>query len=404
MAKKIPIAVLLILCGLLELQHAQAQSTVGESSPIDELNEEAISKGWLRLFDGESLFGWRAASAVDWEVADGAIVATAGKQGLLRTTSQFDDYQLCLQYRCPSETNSGIFLRTPPNPRNPANDCYEFNIAPASNPFPTGSLVAREKTALPTPADDGEWRQVNMVVSGNTITAWIDGEKAIHLVDDSYLGKGFIGLQYNQGKIEFRKIFLRPLNLEPMIDVELSQWKSDQAMESEFSVDETLELNVVGGQGQLESKSSFADFTFSMQCRTNAVGLNSGVFFRCIPGEFMNGYESQIQNEFVDDDRSRPKDCGTGGIFRRVDAKQVVANDREWFSKTIIASGPHVSVWVNGQQVTDWVDKRKPNTNPRRGLRLDAGTFILQGHDPTTDIDFRNISVKEQTIRWSKDR
>ena len=113
----------------------------------------------------------------------------------------------------------------------------------------------------------------------------------------------------------------------------------------------------------------------------------------------MNGYESQIQNKFQDNDRTKPADCGTGGIFRRTQARIVNANDKEWFAKTIIATGPHVSVWVNGYQVTDWTDKRKPNDNPRKGLRLKKGTIIFQGHDPTTDILLKNIKAKEITAR-----
>ena len=65
----------------------------------------------------------------------------------------------------------------------------------------------------------------------------------------------------------------------------------------------------------------------------------------------MNGYESQIHNGFKDEDRSKPVDCGTGGIFRRIDARIVAANDLEWFYKTVIADGAHIATWVNGHQV-----------------------------------------------------
>jgi len=109
----------------------------------------------------------------------------------------------------------------------------------------------------------------------------------------------------------------------------------------------------------------------------------------------MNGYESQIHNEFKNNDRSLPTNNGTGGIFRRTDARYVNADDKKWFSKTIIATGPHVSIWVNGYQVTDWTDKRKPDANPRKGLRLEKGTIIFQGHDPTTDVLLKNICAKE---------
>jgi hypothetical protein len=114
----------------------------------------------------------------------------------------------------------------------------------------------------------------------------------------------------------------------------------------------------------------------------------------------MMGYESQIHHGYRDGDRSRPADCGTGGIFRRIDARRVVGNDHEWFRKTLVVQGPHVAVWVNGYQVTDWTDTRKPDANPRRGLRTEPGTIMLQGHDPTTDFRFRRIEIRNYPPRW----
>jgi hypothetical protein len=58
-----------------------------------------------------------------------------------------------------------------------------------------------------------------------------------------------------------------------------------------------------------------------------------------------------------------------------------------------------MAVWVNGFQVTDWTDRRSPDPNPRRGRRLEAGTIILQGHDPTTNLRFRNMRVGEMKSR-----
>ncbi len=52
---------------------------------------------------------------------------------------------------------------------------------------------------------------------------------------------------------------------------------------------------MLGGSGQLESDGEYGDFVLQFECKVNGDGLNSGVFFRCIPGEKMNGYECQIQ-------------------------------------------------------------------------------------------------------------
>ena len=135
------------------------------------------------------------------------------------------------------------------------------------------------------------------------------------------------------------------------------------------------------------------DFVLQLECISNKQHLNSGIFFRCIPGDVMNGYESQIHNGFEDSDRQKPMDWGTGGIFKRQVARIVAADDLKWFHKTLIVQGPHIAVWVNGMHVTDWTDNRQPNENPRRGLRTEPGTIMIQGHDPTTDLSFRNLEI-----------
>ena len=101
----------------------------------------------------------------------------------------------------------------------------------------------------------------------------------------------------------------------------------------------------------------------------------------------------------VGGDRARPEDCGTGGIFRRVNARRVVADEGQWFRKVIVVCGGQVSVWVNGYQVTDWSDQRPPNENPRRGRRLAAGTIMLQAHDPGTQVEFKNLRIVELSER-----
>ena len=359
-----------------------------------ELTIPQIEDGWISLFDQKSLFGWKPTSDARWKAENGEIRINSGQPGLLRTTSQFDDFELTVEFKAEKGTNSGIFFRTSPKPNNVTRDCYELNIAPSENPFPTGSLVGRKKCE-PT-VTPSQWHRFHVTANGANIKIKMDDEEVLNYIDPNPIGRGYIGLQLNQGAIAFRNLALKPLNTRSLLDgPSLDRWNTSQKLESTFEVTQQNELRILNGKGQIESKDLFGDFIFSMRCKTNAVGLNSGVFFRCIPGEVMNGYESQIQNLFKNNDPSQPVDCGTGGIFRRSNARRVNAVDQAWFTKTIIATGPHVSVWVNGYQVTDWSDTRKPDRNPRRGLRLEKGTIIFQGHDPTTDILLKNIRAKE---------
>ena len=361
------------------------------------LTPEELAEGWILLFDGESLFGWRPASEADWGVTDGAISVSRGEPGLLATTSQFGNYQLKVDFRSAPGTNSGVFLRTSPSPKpaDVASKCYELNIAdPATSEYPTGSFAGRQRCRGDHPS--AEWQTFEVTADGGRFQVKLDGQEVLDYTDPKPPGRGFIGLQLNSGKVEFRNVKLKPLGLKSLFNgKDLTGWKTYPEMKSRFTVTPEGWLNVKDGKGQLETEGLYADFTMQLEVFVNGKGLNSGIFFRSIPGDPMNGYESQIHNGYLEGDRSRPVDSGTGGIFRRQPARRVVADDFEWFSNTIHADDKHMAVWVNGYQVSDWTDPRSPDPNPRRGLRLEAGTIIIQGHDPTTDFSFRNLRIAE---------
>lgn len=373
-------------------------SARGQGELAPGMTEQELSEGWISLFDGQTLFGWKAEADADWRVENGAIVVTQGEVGLLRTTSPFSDYLLRLEFRCPAETNSGIFLRTSPQPQQVDADCYELNIAPPDNPFPTGSLVGRARSASsPT---TGQWQTYEVRVQGDTLQIKLDGTDVLTYTDPRPLGRGFIGLQHNEGRVEFRDIRLKPLGLSELLSGrELTGWNTDRLGDARVEVSSAGHLVLLGGPGQLESEAQLRDFVLQLEAMTRGDRLNSGIFFRSIPGDQMMGYESQIHHGYLDGDRSRPEDFGTGGIFRRQAARRVMPDDFAWFYKTLVVEGPHMAVWVNGLQVTDWTDQRDKDPNPRRGLRLERGTLILQGHDPGTDLVLRSIRAGELTPR-----
>src|SRR5947209_20201500 len=177
----------------------------------------------------------------------------------------------------------------------------------------------------------------------------------------------------------------------------MTGWKryagDEKRARSTFTVTPEGWINVKNGPGDLQTEKQWADFVFQGECISNGKHLNSGVFFRCLPGQYQNGYEFQIQNGYKDNDRTKPVDFGTGAIYRRVPARKVVSNDGEWFTMTLIAHGDHFATWVNGYQVVDWTDTRPANANPRNGSNLDAGPLSIQGRDPTTDLNFRDLRI-----------
>lgn len=191
----------------------------------------------------------------------------------------------------------------------------------------------------------------------------------------------------------------KPADTKPIFNgKDLSGWKvfhDEKREKTKAEVTKDGELHLTNGPGDLQTENKYADFVLQLEFKTNGDGLNSGVFFRCIDGQYQNGYECQIHNGYKDDDRAKPSDFGTGAIYRRQPARKVVAGDKVWTHLTLVAKGPTFATWVNGYPVLVWTDDRPKDENPRKGLRLDAGHLSLQGHDATTDLLFRNVKIAE---------
>lgn len=365
------------------------------------LTPKEAAEGWLLLFDGATTFGWTAEGKAEWRVADGALTA-AGENGWLRTNSPFADFVLKCEYRTGAEGNSGIFLRSAKEGA-PHETGYELQIFNQHPQWPTGSLVNHVKARPVKPAPD-RWHVVEIEAVGGRFTVKLDG-KPVLAGSDSKSKSGHIGLQYNRDKkIEFRNIKLKPLGLKPIFNGrDLSGWRVVEPPRppkeaAQWTVQDGA-IHVLHGGGQLETEGAWDDFVLQLDIRANTQDPkrhpNSGVFFRGEPKGYWSGYESQIRNEYAEGDRAKPVDWGTGAIYSRMAARKVVSNDNQFFTKTIVARGRHMAVWIDGYPVTDWEDPRPESGNARQGARLAAGPISLQAHDPTTNLDFRNIRIAE---------
>jgi len=319
------------------------------------LTPKEIADGWILLFDGETTFGWKVEGEA--EVKNGELIVGGQKPTKLTSTSRFCGVALNLSYR----TADG----------EPAKG-GRISQGEIAKEF---TKVIREKNRMP----------------------WTSGRQvAAPFVIEVPAGQTII----------FDRLPVQPSNgdrntppiLSPLFNGKnLDGWKVNAAdpkrMASKWEVTKDGELSVKNGPGDLVTDKEFDNFVLQFECKTNGKALNSGIFFRCIPGQYQNGYEAQIQNAFVGEDRTKPVDFGTGAIYRRVPARKVVSNDNEWFTMTVVADGKHISTWVNGYQTVDWTDDRKEDENPRKGYRAAKGPLSIQGHDPTTDILFRNIRI-----------
>lgn len=336
------------------------------------LTPKEIADGWILLFDGESTFGWK----IDGEakVKDGTLVLGDGVKTTTATcVTKFSSYELQMETLGAGSVN----VRTADGGIHGAGLSSQKTVVRMTVTADRKKGAGIENS---TKADGG--------ISNTTITATTNGPTELQIEAPG------------GGTLSLKSVKLRPLNSQSLFTGKnLDGWKVNMAdpkrTASKWEVTKDGELSVKNGPGDLVSEKEFDNFVLQFECKTLGKALNSGFFFRCVPGQYQNGYEAQIQNAYVGDDRTKPADFGTGAIYRRVPSRKVVSSDNEWFTMTVVADGKHIATWVNGYQTVDWTDDRKENENPRQGYRAAKGPISIQGHDPTTDILFRNIRVAE---------
>ena len=302
------------------------------------LSAKQIEEGWLLLFDGETTFGW----ATEGEVS--------AKDGLLKLGGT---------------KASKIELRV-------GFPAYSLAYEASSN----GTTWGQGTIALTAPGV-GESKSNDLTLTGSA-----DGK---------------FSFTVPANKVAYlRSVRLQPTKMTSLFNgKDLAGWKvfAGEKYKSKFTVTKEGWLNVKDGPGDLQTEAQWADFVVQLECISNGKHLNSGLFFRGIPDQYQQGYEAQIRNQWEGEDRSKPVDFGTGAIYRRQPARKVVSTDGEWFTLTVVATGRYLATWVNGYPVASWTDDREEKDNARQGAKLTKGVLSIQGHDPTTDLLFRNLRL-----------
>ena len=357
---------------------AGAQAIPDEYRPI---SDEELAQGWIALFDGHSLYGWDRLGESEWRVEDGAIKVDSGAGGMIATSVRFQDAQVILELGMRRESSAGVVMRASLEGHPSENGSAQFSFSAGdADKTVTLSFTLQGNSVSVSEYTNGGWEEVETISNADINRR---GRIAI-----SY---------YGGGPLEVRSAKLRPLNTEPIFNGEdLSGWNNPwPERASVFSVVDGA-LNIKDGNGQIETDALYRDFLLQMEVYSNGEHLNSGVFFRGPVGQFWRGYESQLRNQWAGDRRDRPVDFGTGGIYARQPARAVVADDFEWFYKTIVADDNQFAVWVNGYQVANLLDVRPPvdNYDGKAGFVTEAGTIHLQGHDPATDLSFREMNIQ----------
>ena len=193
------------------------------------------AEGWVDLFDGRSLDGWRAAEHPEtWRVADGCLVAQGPRSHLFYdgpvAGHDFRNFDLVAEVRTERGANSGIFFHTTYQEKGWLSKGYEVqinNTHTGSGDYRelkrTGSLYAVRNIYASCVAD-GEWFRVRVRVAGKRIRVWVNDWPTVDYLEPDNpprkadrsgrrLSHGAIALQGHDpgSRVAFRSVKVRPL-------------------------------------------------------------------------------------------------------------------------------------------------------------------------------------------------
>jgi len=175
---------------------------------------------------------------------------------------------------------------------------------------------------------------------------------------------------------------------------DLTGWKANESPET-FKVEDG-KIIANGNRSHLfyvgdVKNHDFKDFELKAQvlCKTNS---NSGIYFHTQfqdKGWPEKGFECQVCANGYKDPRK------TGSLYAVKDLAEAPAKDDEWFDYHIIVKGKSVTTKINGKVAVEWT--QPDEWTPPKGMagrKLSSGTFALQGHDPGSRVEYKNIRVK----------
>jgi hypothetical protein len=160
------------------------------SAADNELSAEEQADGWVLLFNGRDLGGWKNndGKPVAAKIEEGAINVHNTGGYLLVYDQPFGDFVLkCDVKMSPPECNSGVFVRTGDlsDPINTALEVqvYDGSLSDRQDFGAIYDLVAPTKDAVKSA---GEWNALEIRCEGPTVSVKVNGEEVSTINCDDY--------------------------------------------------------------------------------------------------------------------------------------------------------------------------------------------------------------------------
>lgn len=415
------------------------------------ISEMPEGEGFVQLFNGEDLKGWKGLVANPlerakmnertlsqrqeraneemrngWKVENGELTFT-GEGNNIATEKKYGDFEMLVDWKIYDEGHqdgdAGIYLRGTPQ-------VQIWDISRVKDGAQVGSGGLYNNEVNPSDpllvADNplGEWNTFRILMKGDRVTVYLNGE----LVTDNVILENFwdrslkifpeeqIELQAHGSRIGYRDIYIREIpRQEPF---KLSAEEEKEGFDVLFNgtnmykwtgntKDYVIEDGVLvvrepefGSGGNLFTKEEYSDFVLRFEFKLTP-GANNGLGVRApLEGDVAyEGMEIQILDNDADIYKNLEEYQFHGSVYGVLQAERGYLKPvGEWNYQEVIVNGPKIKVILNGTTILDGdiSDARKNRTldgKDHPGLKRDKGHIGFLGHGST--VWFRNIRVKD---------
>lgn len=217
----------------------------------------AAGDGWIELFDGRTLDGWKASeNPASFRVVDGAIAGDGPRAHLFYTAREFENFELIAEVKAMPHANSGVYFHLQWEDKGwPTHSGFEVQVNNTQDPFEVGApgshnvYLENKKTGslygvrnvYKALARDGEWFTLRILVEQPRVRVWVNGIQTVDYIEPANeivgsdghklnrLGRGMFALQCHDEKSQvfYRKVSVRPL--PPGVDASVVRPVADAA-------------------------------------------------------------------------------------------------------------------------------------------------------------------------------
>ena len=388
------------------------------------LTEEEKNTGWKLLFDGQTTNGWRGAKLdhfpqKGWEVKDGTlkVIASNGGEstngGDIITVDTYGDFELSIDFKITEGANSGIkYFVDPELNKGPGSAIgCEFQILDDEK-HPDAKLGVKGNRTLASLYDlissakvnfngIGKWNTARIIVEGNHVEHWLNGEKALEyergnqewraLVayskykDWPEFGEaktGYILLQDHGNEVSFKNIKVRILSKDSIKKEKLILGMASYSLRN-FSLTQAIEMTKRLGLKKISLKDMHLPLASSKEEIKKAVTeINNAGLELYAAGVIYMTNKDEVDRAF-----EYAKDAGIKiivGVPEHELLSYVEQKVKEYDIKIAIHNhGPNDKKYPTPESAYEKIK----NMDSRMGLCLDIGHTMRSGVDPSEPLE-----------------